>query len=143
MTKLTSLFYLVFLYSLSCTDNNNPFIIHEMELDATWNIQEVTAPSFPVKGVEPKSGLAIKFKPDETYMFKMTTDRCYGKYETSKDKTLEISRPGCSKDYCDFTWDWYVATLLDKVTRFTIDDDKIVLIIDDKNFITAQKEASK
>lgn len=130
------IFFLFF--ASSCNDNETALSIEGIK--GKW--EAITFASLESVSYQKENNFnpIITFNEDGTYRLNLDRNSCGGSFTFSDQKNIEITVPGCTEICCDSDFSQKFANMLSKVSTFTINKDKTLLLhVDDWGFIILEK----
>lgn len=129
-TKLLSLLIFTLAFA-SCNKDEEP----NAKLYQTWeakSFMSLESVAYPKNENKP---ILLTFKSDGTYNLKLDINSCGGNFTSGKSNRLEIEPPACTEACCDSKFSEKLATMISKVTSFSIEGKALKLNVPQWGYI--------
>ena len=139
-TNKQLLFRILFLFPLtivlgSCEENNV-----DVELTGYWYIDKVVSTENDMPPLEEQNIIYLNLNSEkEEFTINLSVNSCSGKLEVGKNAFIHFFNSGCTEICCDTEWDMFVLSILNEVKRYKLNGTRLMLYVDDENYIESTK----
>ena len=110
-------------------------VVHSDEaIFHTWEAKEfISVESVPYEKLE-GNPILLTFKRDGTYALKLDINSCGGNFQADTN-WIELTLPICTEACCDSPFSYKLASMLPKVTSYTIEGETLKLNVPQWGYI--------
>jgi len=123
---------LLLLVLISChhdQDLNTNVIYHTWEAKSFMSIESVAYPK------NENSKILLTFDENGSYHLRLDINSCGGNFTSGKNNQLEIESPACTEACCDSKFSEKLATMISKVTTYSISGNTLKLNVPQWGYI--------
>ncbi|WP_289053068.1 hypothetical protein [Carboxylicivirga marina] len=136
-TSKTFLFICTLLL-LSCDPTT--YITQKNHFKYSYSVNEVNTPDFPFSDTKEQNPVKISFPKQNAFSLHLSTHSCGGAYSADLDGTINFTNTNCSSNCCETDWDYYMITLIKKVSHYEGDPEStsLILFINNTNYLVLE-----
>jgi len=124
----------VFLFP-SCKKN-----ISKEDLTGVWLVKSAKMTDHDLPPSDERNSIAINISGNEnSFSVNLSVNSCSGKLDVKKNNAISFEMLVCTEACCDSEWDGLIMSLLGDVKRYELSGTRLILFVDDENFIDTNK----
>jgi len=134
--KTALLIILISLISCNKAEETNSALFSTWEAKSFMSIESVAYPK------NENNKILLTFLHSDTYQLKLDINSCGGNFTSGKNNQLAIESPACTEACCDSKFSEKLATMLSKITSYSIEGQTLKLNVPQWGYIEFALEGS-